>query len=124
MRRSFALICIVAAVLTAATLTMPAVAADAVHGKVVYQTCIACHTEKPDGIGPRLKGVIGRKTGSLDDFRYSAAMRRANLVWDENHLRAYIIDPQATVKGNRMPFGGLPNATDADDVIAHIKTLN
>ena len=50
-------------------------------------------------------------------------MKRANLVWDENNLRAYIKDPQAKVKGNRMPFGGLQNDGDVDDVIAYLKDL-
>src|SRR5260370_33764079 len=83
-----------------------AAAADAEHGKVLFQTCAACHTERPDALGPSLKGVVGRKSAALDDYRYSNPMRRANLVWDEDNLRAYIQDPQAKVKGNRMPYGG------------------
>jgi cytochrome c len=102
----------------------PALGASAAHGKVLYQACAACHTDRPDALGPSLKGVVGRRSASLEDFRYSNPMKRANLVWDEPHLRAYIIDPQATVKGNRMPFGGLRNASDADDVIAYLKTLH
>ena len=101
----------------------PAHAADAAHGKELYQACIACHSEKPDAIGPSLKGVIGRKSASLEDFRYSNAMKRANLVWDDDNLSAYIRDPQAKVKGNRMPFAGFNQATDVDDVVAYLKTL-
>jgi cytochrome c len=96
-------------------------AADAEHGKVVFQTCAACHSEKPDAIGPSLRGVYGRKAGSLEDFRYSNAMKRANFVWDEDNLRAYLKDPQAKVRGNRMPFAGLTSDTDVDDVIAYLK---
>src|SRR5215475_7900070 len=76
----------------------PAVAADATHGKVVFQTCAACHSDKPDAIGPSLKGVYGRKSAALEDFRYSPAMARANLTWDDANLHAYIKDPQAKVK--------------------------
>jgi cytochrome c len=100
---------------------MPAPAADAAHGKVVFQTCTACHSDKPDAIGPSLRGVYGRKAGSLDDFRYSNAMARAGFSWDEANLRAYIKDPQAKVKGNRMPFGGISSDNDVDDVIAYLK---
>jgi cytochrome c len=99
----------------------PAFAADAAHGKVVFQTCAACHSDKPDAIGPSLRGVYGRKSASLDDFRYSPAMQRANLTWDDANLHAYIKDPQAKVKGNRMPFGGLSSDADIDDVIAYLK---
>ena len=98
-----------------------ALAADANHGKQVFAACAACHSDKPDAIGPNLHGVFGRESAERDDFRYSNPMKRANLVWDENNLRAYIKDPQAKVKGNRMPFGGLSNAADIDDVIAFLK---
>ena len=83
-------------------LASPATAADPDHGKALYQTCAACHTERPDALGPSLKGVVGRKSAALEDFRYSNPMKRANLVWDEANLRAYIQDPQAKVKGNRI----------------------
>jgi cytochrome c len=55
--------------------------------------------------------------GDLDQFQ------RANLIWDEANLREYIKDPQARVKGNRMPFGGLSSSDEIDDVIAYLKTL-
>jgi cytochrome c len=98
-------------------------AADAEHGKVLYQACAACHSERPDALGPSLKGVVGRRSAALEDFRYSGPMRRANLVWDEENLRAYILDPQAKVKGNRMPFGGVSDPKDADDIIAFLQVL-
>jgi cytochrome c len=104
-------------------LASPATAADPDHGKALYQTCAACHTERPDALGPSLKGVVGRKSAALDDFRYSNPMKRANLVWDEANLRAYIQDPQAKVKGNRMPYGGLTDGKDVDDIVAYLKTL-
>ena len=101
----------------------PAPAADSDHGKVLYQTCAACHTERPDALGPSLKGVVGRKSAALEDFRYSNPMKRANLVWDEVNLREYIQDPQAKVKGNRMPYGGLTDGKDVDEIIAYLKVL-
>jgi cytochrome c len=101
-----------------------AAAADAEHGKALFQTCAACHTDRPDALGPSLKGVVGRKSAALDDFRYSNPMKRANLVWDEDNLRAYISDPQAKVKGNRMPYGGVNDPKDVDDIIAYLKVLN
>src|SRR5437588_11566297 len=103
--------------------TATVAAADVEHGKALYQTCAACHTERPDALGPSLKGVVGRKSAALDDFRYSNPMRRANLVWDEDNLRAYIQDPQAKVKGNRMPYGGLSDPKDVEDIIAYLKVL-
>jgi len=104
-------------------LATPAFAADPEHGKALYAPCAACHTDKADALGPSLKGVFGRKSAALEDFRYSNAMKRANLVWDDDNLHAYIHDPQGKVKGNRMPYGGMSDAKDVDDVVAYLKTL-
>jgi cytochrome c len=119
--RSVRLSAAIGAALSVVVIAVPAMAADAAHGKVVFQTCAACHSDKPDAIGPSLKGVYGRKSGSLADFRYSNAMLRANLTWDDANLHAYIKDPQAKVRGNHMPFGGLSSDQDIDDVIAYLK---
>jgi cytochrome c len=100
---------------------MPAAAADAEHGKLVFQACAACHSEGANPLGPSLKGVYGRKSGALEDYRYSPAMMRANLVWDEANLKSFIADPQGRVKGNRMPFGGVTDGKNLDDVMAFLK---
>ena len=100
-----------------------AAAADLDHGRQVFAACAACHTEKPDAVGPSLKGVVGRPSASLDDFRYSAPMRRARLVWDVANLRQFLQNPQAAVAGTRMPFDGLSKPEDLDDVVAYLATL-
>jgi cytochrome c len=107
----------------AAVSSVSALAADANHGKELFLACAACHTEKADALGPSLKGIVGRKAASLDTFRYSPAMQRSNITWTETNLRDYLMDPQGKVKGNRMPFSGMPNRADVDDLIAHLGTL-
>jgi len=97
-----------------------AAAADAEHGRALLRACAACHSERPDSIGPTLRGVYGRPSASVEGFRYSAAMMRAKLTWDDANLRDYLKDPQAKVKGNRMPFGGL-DPSDVDDLVAYLK---
>jgi len=98
-------------------------AADVEHGKELFKACVACHNDQPGALGPSLKGVVGRKAAALDNFRYSGPMLRANLVWTPENLHDYIADPQGKVKGNRMPYGGLTNASDVDDIIAYLATL-
>ena len=91
-----------------ATLAPPASAADVDHGRQLFIACAACHSERPDALGPSLKGVVGRKAGAREDFRYSNPMKRAGFTWDEANLREYLADPQAKVRGNRMPFSASP----------------
>ena len=111
----------VAAALTVFATT--ASAADVAHGKQIFASCAACHSERPDAIGPDLKGIVGRKSAAVDGYRYSGAMRRAHLVWDEANLKQYIANPQAKVPGNRMPFSGLHDPHDVDDVVGYLETL-
>jgi len=114
--------CITSITLGTLLLSPPAFAADAAHGKQLFAACIACHSEAPDAAGPSLKGVAGRKPGAREDFRYSAAMKRADFVWDAASLRDYLHDPQGKVKGNHMPFSGYPDVKDAEDVAAYLGT--
>src|ERR1700733_12449734 len=81
-------------------------AADIKNGKVVFEKCAACHSLEAgkNDIGPSLAGIWGRKAGTLEDFRYSNAMKQSNVTWDELTLDAFIEDPQAFIPGNRMPF--------------------
>ncbi len=110
----------------------PALAADPAHGLQVFRgTCGVCHlalqhAAKADAatkIGPNLYGVVGRQSGTLPGFRFSPAMRGANIVWSYDRLRAYIHAPQTYIPNVRMAFPGLPNQKDADDVAAYLATL-
>jgi cytochrome c len=105
--------------------TATTAAADADHGEAVFQRCAPCHGAAGAGTenGPSLVGVTGRKAGSVEGFRYSPPMKRSGLSWDEATLKAFVADPQAVVKGTRMPFDGLKDSADAADVVAYLATL-
>ena len=110
-------------VLAQATTPTPATSDQAVaEGRVVYRKCQACHSLDPGRtlIGPSLAGIFGRHAGSVAGFVYSPAMKKADIVWDEQTLDAYLAAPQKEVPGNRMPFPGLNSATDRADVIAFL----
>ena len=101
-------------------------AANVANGKALFSRCAACHTADkggPNGLGPNLYGVVGRKAGSKKDFSYSAAMRNSGIVWSNQKLDAYIAHPADLVPGNRMAFAGLPDAKQRADLIAWLDTL-
>jgi cytochrome c len=75
------------------------------------------------GTGPTLKGIIGRKSGTVPGFRYSRAMKNAAITWDEVSIDRYLSNPQDVVPGNIMPFSGVPDAAQRANLIAYLKTL-
>jgi cytochrome c len=107
----------------AAALAGPAPAGDAAKGKAVFARCAACHAVTPkNGIGPSLAGVVGRKSGSVAGYRYSAAMQKAGLTWDEATLSKYVAGPSKLVPGTKMMAPPLTNPQDQANLVAYLKT--
>ncbi len=101
-----------------------AVAQDAAAGKQIFRQCAACHSQSGEaGVGPTLKGVVGRKVGSVEGFRYSDAMTSASYAWDARSLDGFLASPSTAIPGNRMPFPGVSTAKERADLIAFLQTL-
>jgi len=95
---------------------------DAARGEKRFEDCVACHSVEPgvNGVGPSLAGMFGRKAGALADFRYSPALKKSGITWTAQTLDTYIADPQKAVPANRMPYAGMPDASDRADLIAYL----
>lgn len=103
---------------------LPAFAADAAKGGIVYKRCAMCHAieaNKKAGLGPNLFGVVGRKAG-ITAYNYSAAMKASGIIWTPAKLDAYITKPSALVKGTKMVYAGLTNPKDRADLIEFLKS--
>jgi cytochrome c len=112
----------------------PAFAADSdiannatgTSGKQLFNNnCRTCHSWKKDDnrLGPSLHGVVGRKAGSLEGFNYSAAMKEANITWDEGTLDKFITNPDSVVPNNKMkPFTGISDIKTRKDIIDFLKS--
>lgn len=96
---------------------------DAAAGKTVFITCQTCHSIDPgvNKIGPSLHGVVGRKAGTIADFKYSTANKDSGITWTEEKLFQYLEAPQRVVPGTKMTFGGFPEPQKRADVIAYLK---
>jgi len=99
-------------------------AQDISVGRAAYAQCAACHSVNgSNGLGPTLKGVVGREAGQLPGFRFSRAMKNAGITWDSRVLDAYLAAPQKVVPGNLMPFSGINDEQQRADIIAYLVTL-
>ena len=101
-------------------------AGDADEGKKVFtRVCAACHTTEAEGpkrIGPSLHGIVGRKAGTVEGFRYSAANKNSGITWTPETLDEYLKDPKAKVPGTIMAFAGLKKDDERQNVIAFLAT--
>ena len=108
-------------------IALPAAAQDAEAGKRVFNQCRACHNIDQggrNGVGPNLWGVVGRKAGTIEGFRYSASLKEkaeGGLTWEEDTLRAYITNPKAVVPAGSMSYPGLKNEQQLNDLLAFLK---
>ena len=98
-------------------------AAEAAKGKKIFNKCKICHSLKKGKkkIGPSLYGVIGRKAGTVAKFKYSKAMKKSGVVWDEKSLDAYLTKPKKFIPGTKMIFAGIKKQKDRDNLIAYLK---
>ena len=88
--------------------------------------CRTCHSfkEGDNRLGPSLHGVVGRKSGSLEGFAFSSAMKSAGITWDEQTLDKFIANPDQVVSGNGMkPYTGISDAKQRSEIVAYLKTL-
>ena len=96
---------------------------DPVAGKKIFNKCKVCHLLEEGGInriGPNLFGIIGRVSGTLSDFKYSKAMRKAGITWDRDSLANYLVKPKNYIPGTKMAFPGLDTEKEIQDVVAYI----
>jgi cytochrome c len=102
-------------------------AQDVAEGEEVYKKCRACHqvgeTAK-NAVGPKLNGLFGRKSGSIEGFNYSEANKNSGVIWDDATFAKYIADPRASMPGNKMAFAGLKDEKDIKDLTAFLKQFD
>ena len=118
-------VCVGLAAMASAALSEAA--GDAQRGAKVFGNCAACHALAPELnlTGPSLSGLWGRKAAGLESFvRYSDALRKSGLVWNEQSLDEWLRDPQAVVPGNFMAFPGLKDERSREDLIAFLKAAS
>ena len=101
-------------------------AGDAARGAKVFQACLACHSAQPGEhlTGPSLAHIWNRKAGTVEDFlRYSDAMTKSGVVWDDASLDKWLANPQRFLPGTNMTFAGMQEAKDRQDVIAYLQSV-
>ena len=106
---------------------MPLPSAKPPDGATLFkQQCATCHTTNrsdPVRQGPSLFKVVGRQAGKLDGFHYSPGFGKADFVWDDARLDAYLANPQGMIPGSVMAYRQ-PKPDTRAAIIAYLKELN
>ena len=96
---------------------------DIASGEKIFKKCAACHSIIKGGknaIGPALYNVVGRKVGSVEDYKYSKALATYEKEWTLEELNGYLIKPAKWIKGTKMAFAGLRKEADRASVIKYL----
>jgi len=97
---------------------------DAVNGQQLYERrCVACHSVNESRVGPKHRGVFGRKAGSVPDYDYSSALKKSRIVWSDATINKWLENPEKLIPGQKMGFL-VPSPNDRSDLTAYLKTLS
>jgi cytochrome c len=114
---------ILAAAALAATSGM-AQAQDLAAGEQSFRKCSPCHSVGEDAknkVGPVLNGLDGRKSGTVAEYSYSEANKKADITWSDATFKDYIQNPMAKVPGTKMAFAGIKNDAEIASLWAYLK---
>ncbi|KAG6493742.1 hypothetical protein ZIOFF_048744 [Zingiber officinale] len=70
--------------------------------------------------GPNLHGLFGKQYGTTPGFSYSAASKNKDVVWEENTLYDYLLNPKEYIP-LKAKFPGMKNPQERADLIAYLK---
>lgn len=86
--------------------------------------CGICHIAEKDSTrrlqGPNLWGLIGRKAGTVERFRYTDANKNSGIVWTAETLDPYLTDPREVIKGTTMAFVGVKKPDERKAIIEYL----
>jgi cytochrome c len=102
--------------------------AQVADGETIFKRqCAVCHAAEKGSTqrkpGPNLFGLVGRKAGTIEGFRYSEANRNSAIVWSAETLDPYLDNPRRAIPGTTMAYAGLKKPEDRKALIDYLVSL-
>jgi cytochrome c2 len=69
-----------------------------------HRHCSMCHNLfEEHGVGPHLVELMGRRSGSVSDYNFSAALASLDITWSRENLIRYLVNAGDFAPGGKMP---------------------
>jgi cytochrome c len=96
-------------------------------GARLFRKCARCHDVRADArrrSGPHFEGLIGRQAGSVERYKYSAALRNVSYRWTRKNIAGLFREgPDVFLPGTKMPMQKILDPSELDDLIDYIDEL-
>lgn len=118
-------IALFAALLAQVSFASGAAAADAPDaGRALYENkCGGCHSVETNRVGPRHRGVVGRRVASVPGYDYSQALRRLGGTWTTDRLDLWLSDTQKMAPRSKM-YLAMEDADQRRLIIAYLASVS
>ena len=93
--------------------------------KQFARKCSVCHTLVKNGkkrAGPTLYKIFGREAGTLKGYKYSKALLKSDIIWNEETInRLFDEGPDKVTPGTKMPIQRMKKFKDRNDLVMFLK---
>jgi cytochrome c len=95
-------------------------------GEAAYKKeCVNCHSLIPgmSTIAPDLHGIMGRKVGSLPDYKYSDDLKKADFTWTPAKMDQWLKSPHGMIPGTEMSYPGQKDAKKRAEIVEFVEHM-
>lgn len=95
------------------------------RGERIATPCYSCHAfmQPLHKTGPSLRGVYGRKVGSVAGFSFSEGFRASEQVWNDATLTRFLRNVSGFVPGTTMISPGVQDPAQLRDLLFYMRLV-
>ena len=110
------------------TVASPGVRAEShqAPGEAAFKKhCVNCHSLVPgmSTIAPDLHGIMGRKVGTVPDYKYSDDLKKADFTWTPDKMNEWLKSPHGVVPGTEMSYPGEKDAKVRAQIVESVEHM-
>ena len=96
-------------------------------GARIFQKCATCHSLEPEYVRrsrSHLKGLFGRRVGTVEGYSYFYFLKIRNFIWDKDTLfKLFDEGPDKFLPGTKMPVQRVTDREKLKQLVKYLQTL-